>query len=191
MMNDIPMSNEDKITTPMVKYRVWFQHGAGTAAEKVFNRLDDKLRPRLFLLVVPEARGDEPTPVCLEPADECGYEPKFFSCVMDLAGQIEEKAASKTLGVRNLGEGQERKISAELFQKAVEQPLNESEKGSKFVSFCSPPTTVGRNKVCCILQFDAEAYRSHFSLPVKPPPGSVRAALLRRRRVGAAGDDEQ
>src|SRR5262245_55878908 len=76
-INDTPMSKEDEITAPMLKYQVRFQHGAGRTAEKVFNHLDYKLRPRLFLLGVPQSRGDEPTPVCLEPADECGYEPKF------------------------------------------------------------------------------------------------------------------
>lgn len=161
------MSEEDKNATPMWRFQGWFQSGANRASEEVFNPLDDKLRPRVFLLGILESQGEEPTPVCLEPADECGYEPEFFSGVMSLARELEEEKEAKKPGWREPVEGQELKFSAESIQQAVEQTLNDPEKGSSLISHCSPPTLVGGYRVCCILQLDAQAYNSHFSLPVE------------------------
>jgi hypothetical protein len=161
------MSDKDKTPTPMFKFSGWFQRGATRVAKEVFERLDDKLNPRVFLLAIPEAQGSEATPVILEPADECGYKPEFFSDIMKLAGQIEEEEAAKKPGWQEPKEGEERKISAKSIQQAVEQTLNKPENESKVISYCSTPTTVGDYKVCCVLHLDAEAFRPHFSLPVE------------------------
>lgn len=151
----------------MWKYQGWFQSGTAKAAEKVFKHLDDKLRPRVLLLGIPEPSEEGSTAVCLEPADECGYEPQFFSGVMTLARQIEEAEAAKTFTNRQRDESQERQVSAKSIQLAAERLLNESEGRRDLVSYCSPPTTVGGYKVCCVLQLDAGSYDSHFSLPVE------------------------
>lgn len=161
------MSDEGKITTQMFRFSRWFQRGAAKVAGAVFERLDDKLNSRVFLLGIPETQWNETTPVSLEPLDECGYEPEFFSGVVNLVRQIEEDEESKKLNRKKPKEGEERKISAKSIQQAVEQTLNKSENESKVISYCSPPTTIGDYKVCCILQLDAGAYHSHFSLPIE------------------------
>ena len=149
----------------MLKFQRWFQSGVTRIAKAIFDRLDDKLQPRVFLVGIFEAQGDELTPVCLEPKAECGYGPEIFSGIMKLAGQIEEEA--QTFPRQEPKEGQEPKISAKSIQQAVERILNETEKDGEFISYCSPPITVGGYKVCCVLQLNAEAYRLHFSLPVE------------------------
>jgi hypothetical protein len=161
------MSDEDKVAAPMWRFQGWFQVGAAKAAREVFDRLDDKLRPRIFLLGIPEVTEGGSIPVCLEPTDECGYLPELFSGVMDLARQIDEKEAAKPFGRRGPGWTQGPKPSAEPIQEAVVQTLEKSKGGSKAVSYCSPPTVVGGYKVCCILQLDAGAFSSPVSLPVQ------------------------
>jgi hypothetical protein len=162
------MSDEKNAATPMWRFQGWFQSGAARAAEEVFDRLDDKLRPRIFLLGIPEDPTDEATPICLEPADEFGYRPELFSGVMDLARQIEEQEAANPFGRRRFpAEPLGLQPSAEWIQEAVVKTLDRHEQGGNVVSYCSPPTTVGGYKVCCILQFDAVAYNPRVSLPVK------------------------
>jgi hypothetical protein len=161
----------------MWRFQGWFQNGITEVAQEVFKRLDEKLDPHIFLVGIPETESADP--ICLEPVEECGYKPEFFAGIRKLAEQIEEKEAAKTLGGRPSTEGdQARKVSSKSIQQAVEQILNESEMGSKVVSYCSPPTTVGSYRVCCVVQFDARAFNSHFSLQVERRSGIRLAGSL-------------
>jgi DNA integrity scanning protein DisA with diadenylate cyclase activity len=159
------MSDEDRNATSILKFQDWFQSGAAKVAEKVFNHLDPKLQPRVFLVGLPEA--PESAPVCLGPANEYGYSPEFFSGVMKLAEQLEEEEEARKLTAHESEERPERKISANSIQRAVERTLNESEKESTAISYCSLPITTVGYKVCCVLQLDKDVCRSHFSLPVE------------------------
>jgi hypothetical protein len=142
------------------------QSGAVKVAEEVFDHLDEKLAPRVFLIGIPDTEGSEP--VCLEPADECGYKPEFFSGLMQLAEQLdEEEAARAPFGRLSTEGGQTDQVSGKSIQNAVQKTLKESDEATGVVSYCSLPTTVGSYKVCCVLQLDAKAYWSHFSLPVE------------------------
>lgn len=151
----------------MWKYQGWFQGGAAKIAEAVFDSLDYKLRPRVFLLGIPESQESDPAPVCLEPADECGYKPEFFSGVMKLARQIEVEEEERKPGRREPVKAEELKVSSNSIRQAVEQTLNKAGGVAGVITYCSLPITVGGYKVCCVLQLDAEACNSHFSLPVK------------------------
>jgi len=73
---------------------------ARQVSPKRFSNRSTIATTRVFLLGASEAQEDELMPVCLEPADEYGYDPKFFSGVLYLAGQIEEAAAKKRGGRR-------------------------------------------------------------------------------------------
>ena len=161
------MSDRDKKSTPMWKYQGWFQSGAAKIAEAVFDSLDYRLRPRVFLLGIPEAQESDPAPVCLEPADECGFKPEFFSGVMNLARQIEVDEEERKPGRRERVKAEEVKVSSKSIRQAVEQILNKAGEAAGVISYCSLPITVGGYKVCCVLQLDAATCNSHFSLPVK------------------------
>lgn len=154
-------NTQDK-TTPMWRWQGWFQGGATKVAEEVFNRLDDKLRPRLFLLGIPK---DEAAPLCLEPADECGYTAAFFQGVRKLAEGIEAAEAAKAFSVEQRKQEEKPKISAKSFQEAIERTLNQPE--SEYVSYCASPVHIGEYEVFCILQLDVKAFHSYFSLPVE------------------------
>lgn len=148
---------------PIWKFQWLFQSQVARKAEEVFGLLDGKLDPKLFLLGIPVKGESEPSAICLQPADDCGYSPEFFSGVMTLAKEIDLEIAASDPFRKPPPE----KISDSSIQIAVERILSEQIENSGIVSYCSMPTIVGNYKVCCVLQLDARAYNSHYSLDVK------------------------
>lgn len=132
-------------------------------AERLFDHLDKKLAPRVFVLCVPE-EGNRRAGVVLEPADECGYEPRLFSNVLFKANKRYAENESKHLGGRFPAvEVDWRRLEA--FQEAVEGILSPSDNERGLVSYCSQPVRFNDYKVCCVLQLNAEACDVHYSLP--------------------------
>lgn len=161
------MSDGDKTSTPMWKFEGWFQSGVAKIAKSVFDHLDYKLKPRVFLLGIPEAQEADTAPVCLQPMDECGYKPEFFSEVMNLARQIEVEEEERKPGRREPVKAEELKVSSESIRQAIEQTLNKAGEVAGVISYCSLPITVGGYKVCCVLQLDAGACSWHYALTAK------------------------
>jgi hypothetical protein len=161
---DTQMSDKDTTDTSMLKFEEWLQDGVTKAARKVFNHLDERLEPRLFLVGI--LVTEETETIRLVPAQESGYKPEFFSGVMKLAHQIEEKEAERAPGGRSAAQGaQALKVSDKSIQSALLQILKKSDEATGTDSYCSLPTTVGGYQVCCVLQLDAKVSQSYFSLP--------------------------
>lgn len=140
-----------------------FQPQAAEVAREVFGRLDRRLDPKLFLLGIAVEGKDVAPGICLQPADDFGYSPEFFSGVMTLAKEIDLEIAARDPFRKPPPE----KITDSSIQLAVERILSDVTEKSGTVSYCSLPTVVGDYKVCCVLQLDATAYDSHYSLNVK------------------------
>ena len=133
-------------------------------ADEIFNYLDENLRPRFLIIGIP--RNDEAA-IWLEPPEESGYNPEFFGGVVRLANDIETAAAAKTAWMNPSGRTEEPVISSRSIQKAIERTLNDPKRPSKYVSYCSNPITIPDYHVCCVLEFEETAFRSHFSVPVE------------------------
>jgi hypothetical protein len=130
-------------------------------AEDLFEYLDKNLRPRFFIVGIPQ---DDSHAVWIEPDEDSGYTPDFFGNVALTAREIEEEEAAKNAWKNPSGQSDELRISASSFQRAVEKTLNE--KDARFVSRCAEPVTVGEYEVCCVLQLEEPVFRTHFSVKV-------------------------
>lgn len=169
------MSVGDESKPCMGKFLWLFQPQALSKAQKVFNSLNDKLNPRTFLLGIPAEDAPEGTPICLEPADDCGYQPDFFSGVMDLAKQLVKEEETKRPFVKPQTEDiQKKKTPGEAIQGAILKILSETDGERNVVSYCSIPTTVGNHRVCCVLQLDAKTFNKLYSLKVKQVTSTTR-----------------
>lgn len=149
----------------MGKFLWLFQPQVVAKAQKVFNILDNKLNPNAFLVGIPAEDSADGTLICLEPADDCGYQPEFFSGVMELADQLDlEEEEKRQFGSPAKENDQKRKIPGEAIQRGILKILFESDRERDVISYCSLPTTIGEHKVCCVLQLDAKGFNEHYSL---------------------------
>lgn len=157
-------------------------------AEKLFNKLDKKLSPRVFVMCVPTEDNKE-ADVVLKPEDECGYEPDLFANVLTKANEwYEEKEAASLGGRFPMVEADRRRLEA--FQEAVQKILAPSDAQRGIVSYCSQPVKFNGYKVCCVLQLDAGAYAAHYSLPkakerasFRPPRSLIDSAAVEYLRA--------
>ena len=132
-------------------------------AKKLFNKLDKKLSPRALVLFMPTEDNRE-AGVALKPEDECGYEPNLFANVLAKANECYKEKEVAYLGGRFPAMEVDRR-RLEAFQEAVQEILAPSDAQRGIVSYCSQPVKFNGDKVCCILQLDANAYAAHYSLP--------------------------
>jgi hypothetical protein len=157
------MSKKENTNTPMWPLQGAFQISVAKFAAEVFEQLEDKLRPRFFLVGIPQ---DDKLTVYLEPREESGYNPAFFHDVMNLANEIETAEAAKNAWKNLSGEPRELLISSKSVQEAIGQTLTDPRNNSGLVSYCSEPVRIEGYSVSCVLQFDATAFHSHFSVKV-------------------------
>lgn len=163
--NQAMLADESK--TSMWKFQELFASQVADKAQRVFNTLDNKLNPRVFLIGIPiESQGEE-APACLEPADDCGYQPQLFSGVMDLARQLHDEQEAKRVFGRPQENEHQREIPSAAIQRAILQILSDSDVEQGVTSYSSLPTMVGNYKVCCVLQLNRAAFHSYHSLGVK------------------------
>jgi hypothetical protein len=141
-----------------------FQISIAKFAAEVFEQLDDKLRPRFFVVGIPQ---DDKLTVCLEPTEESGYDPAFFDDVMNLAKEIKTAEAAKNAWKNPSGAPKELSISSRSIQEAIGRTLNNPKGGDEYISYVSETVMIDGYSVSCVLQIDATAFCSHFSVPVE------------------------
>src|SRR5688572_20413523 len=86
-----------------------YQREIAKFAKELFNYLDENLRPRFFIVGIPQ---DDLHVVWLEPSEDSGYEPEFFDAVMPLAKEIENEEYAKNARKNALGQNNEIRISS-------------------------------------------------------------------------------
>lgn len=158
---ELAVSNEEQRKTLGALHWV-YQKAMSDFAQKLFKYLDEDLRPRFFIVGIPQ---DDSRPVWLEPSEDSGYTPEFFDRVVPLAKDIEAEEVAKNAWKNPSRRNSKIRVSAKSIQKAAENILND--KDAKFVSYCAEPATIGKYYVCCVLQFEEHAFRSHYSVPVQ------------------------
>jgi DNA integrity scanning protein DisA with diadenylate cyclase activity len=150
----------------------WQQHfrlSVQTTAEALFNSLDKKLEPEVFLVGVLTKEREDRHPICVEPEDECWYEPRNFSDVEVFAESF------ATLDDENdiihthpyVQDKREQWIKHKALKDAIEKVLQRYGEHRGVTSFCSMPTLVEDYLVCCVLELNREAFESHYSLVTK------------------------
>ncbi|MGK7881626.1 MAG: DNA integrity scanning protein DisA nucleotide-binding domain protein [Crocosphaera sp.] len=88
---------EDNIIDPfMWEYQEGFQRSINYKAEKLFDKIDPDLQPKVFLLGVLINEREDKHPIYLEPED-CGYKVSDFTSLHDLAIKLEKLDPEKQL----------------------------------------------------------------------------------------------
>lgn len=146
-------------------YQPHFRIGVKVAAERIFQQLDPKLIPKVFLVgILVEERADR-HPVCLEPED-CGYAPNSFHEVLEQAKSIEAIDEERHIFHSHPGvqENHDRRRKIKAIKTAVEQVINRHDYYNELASFCSWPVLVEGFQVLVVLQFERNLFESHYSL---------------------------
>jgi hypothetical protein len=146
-------------------YQSHFRVSAQTAAEGIFDLLDEALSPKVFIVGTLARETDERHPICVEPED-CGYDPQKFADVQVLAEHLEAVDEERRLFHTHpvVQEGHERRIKAKALKNAIQTAVRRYDEYRGVVSFCSWPVLVEGYKVCVVLQFNRDAFQSHYAL---------------------------
>lgn len=145
-------------------YQTYFRVSAECAAKSIFDKLDEDLSPKVFLIgVLYGEKGNNP--ICLEPED-CGYELELFSDVKKraecLAGIDEE---GNVIYDSNFAQNEHDEwIKSKSLAKAIEEVIRSRDERNGIISFCSMPVVVSEYKVLVVLQIKKDIYDSYYSL---------------------------
>lgn len=146
-------------------YQRHFQISAQIAAEKIFSRLANNLKPHVFLIGVLEGKRNDRHAICLEP-DDCGYKTSEFAEVKKQAQHLEatdpEKDVFHTHPISQQRHNQYLKLKA--LKTAVHEIVNRRYESDKIISFCSCPVLVEQYWVVVAIQFNCDVYLAQYAL---------------------------
>jgi DNA integrity scanning protein DisA with diadenylate cyclase activity len=146
-------------------YQSHFQISAQIAAEELFSKLTRNLAPNVFLIGVLAKEQENRHPICLEPED-CGYPLSRFADIQEQARHLEAVDEERHIVHTHpiVQENRYRRLKVRYLKSAVQQALDSDDKYRVVVSFCSWPVLVEGYWVMVVLQFNRDAYHSHYSL---------------------------
>ena len=146
-------------------YQAHFQISARVGAKSIFNKLDKNLKPNVFLVGILFEDRQSSYPVCVEP-ENCGYDPDLFSDVKKQAQHLEAIDEERFLLHSHpiAQKNHERRLKLRALKNAIQGVINREDEYRGLVSFCSWPVLVQGYMVCTALQFERDAFNSHYSL---------------------------
>jgi DNA integrity scanning protein DisA with diadenylate cyclase activity len=146
-------------------YQQHFYISLQQSAESLFNEIDEKLRPRIFLLGVLTDERDDRHPVCIEPEDY-GYSVNAFEEVNTLAQQLEK--VNEESGIIHshpvAQKNQKKRISTNAQREAIDKILKKEDLYGDTEKFISYPTYIEGFLVFVVLELDKITLNSFYSL---------------------------
>ena len=146
-------------------YQSHFQIFAQRAAEGLFSKLTRNLDSKVFLIGVLAKDREDRHSICLQPED-CGYQLSRFADIQEQAQHLE--AVDEERHIFHLHptvqENRSRRLKLRSLKSAVQQAIGSDDKYRGVVSFCSWPVLVEDYWVMVVLQFNRDAYHSHYCL---------------------------
>ncbi len=149
----------------MWAYQKHFQVNAQVAAQSIFQRLDPRFTPTVWLIgFLARGQPDRP-PVCLVP-DDAAFPPEAFLPVPGVAQELErnEPEALSTSISRRAEERRQAQRRLRHYQMALQQTLDRLTEGSANVAYCSWPTPVEDYQVFVVIQLPREIFQTYPSL---------------------------
>jgi len=137
-------------------------HGLACA---VFDELDARLKPQIYLLGLVADHEDGVYPLFLDtPGEESSTE--LFQDAARRSKEVRARlyAEAQAAGEEMVGDAK-RRIVLEAWRQAVEAALERSDRGKDVISFCSAPRPVKEFLVCTVLRMSRTAWRSYYALP--------------------------
>lgn len=157
-MNDI-------INLFMWGYQQHFQDSLQFEAEQLFNNLDSKFEPRVFLIGVLIEKNDDRHPICLEP-ENCGYRVESFSTLKELAKELKEVDEESRIFHSHpvAQENHLQKINIKAYKDAIGKILKKEDLYGNFEKFISFPTYIKGFLVFAVLELRKETLNSYYTL---------------------------
>lgn len=146
-------------------YQQHFQISLQVSAEGLFNAIDPRLKPTVFLLGILTDKRDDRHPVCIEPED-CGYSVGAFVEVNKLAEELEKVDQEKNIFHSHpiAQENHDKRISTNAQIEAIKKILKKEDLYGNTEKFISFPTYVDGFLVFVVLEIQKEALNSYYSL---------------------------
>jgi hypothetical protein len=149
-----------------LQYFMWpfqrsFRVTADFAARKLFELIDPRLAPRVFLVGALVTDRTDRHPVCVVPED-WGYRPDMFDSLREHAQALRELTPAQLYrdpGSYHSLSHRCREVRSDATD-AVLRGVEQNTDASAWVVFCSWATLVGDYVVCAVLQLDRKAYDS-------------------------------
>lgn len=135
------------------------------SAESLFNEIDKKLRPKIFLLGILTDKRDDRHPICIEPEDY-GYSVNAFAEVNSLAQELEKvNEESRILHSHPVAQkNHEKRISTNALREALYKILKKEDLYGDTEKFISYPTYIEGFLVFVVLELDKNTLNSYYSL---------------------------
>jgi len=146
-------------------YQPHFRIAAKVAADGLFNLLDRKLNPNVFLVgVLIDDRKDR-HPIGLEPED-CGYEVDNFADVLQQAQHFEAIDPLRDIICSHpkVQDSYDRRIEIRALMNALKTTIRLQDESKGVISFCSMPVSVEGYRVSVVLQLSRAQYESYYAL---------------------------
>ncbi len=156
---------------------------AARRASRLFQLLDSRIEPRVFLVGARASEKEGDYPICLEPGD-CEYEPLCFE---ELFSRVDAMLASPEWVHWSSSSEWERVDNCRrqyllAVQMALSELLSEDSRSASWVSYCSAGVVVENHIICVVLQLERAIVESLPSLS-RTQSGDIK---LRRSLVDAA-----
>ena len=154
----------------VLKYFMWgYQHYFRTSVEvtakSLFEALDNRLNPNVFLVGALDESREDRLPICVEPED-CEYQPDLFDDIKEQAQKLMSVDEEREI-VHSHPIAQDRhikKIELRSIRDAIWNVIKKSDVELERITFCSWPVKVEGYWVCVVLQLNKVIWDSHYSL---------------------------
>lgn len=146
-------------------YQRHIQISLQVSAESLFNEIDKRLKPKVFLLgILTDDRTDR-HPICIEPEDS-GYSVNAFKDVKSLAQQLEMVNEERNIfhSHPEAQKNHEKRISTNALREAIDKILKKEDLYGDTEKFISYPTYIEGFLVFVVLELDKKSLNSHYSL---------------------------
>ncbi len=149
-------------------YQSHFRVSIKVSAKSLFERIDKRLSPRIFLLgILVDDRKDR-HPICLEPED-CGFDIESFSEIHNLAQELEKVDEEKKLLHSHpiAQKNHEDRINKRAYIKAISKILKKDDIYEKYERYIAFPTYVEGYLVFVVLELKKDIIQQYYSLVKK------------------------
>lgn len=156
--------------TNVIEYFMWgyqrhAQIGLQASAEVLFNRIDKRLKPNVFLIGVLTQERNDRHEICIEP-DDTPYKVSAFSGFKTLAEEL-RKVDKETRILQShpiAQKAQDSRTEANSFRNAIFEILKREDYDNTTTKFVSYPNFIEGYLVFVILELQTEAIQRHYSL---------------------------
>ena len=154
-------------------YQPHFRVLQEAAAKRVFELLDDRFNPEIFLVGILIDNVKERYPACVEPENDFWIQSETFNSTLEIARNIGESYPEKKLlhSYPLAQESHDESLLRRSIKDAVKKIVGSENKSPSSVSyFVSPPSKVNEYLICAVLKLEKTVIDSHPSLTISQVP---------------------